>query len=104
MVDEKFISERITKLRLKKNVSEYKMSYDLGHSSGYIRSITSGRAMPSMREFLYMCQYLGVTPAEFFTEEIADPIAVNELVNESKDLSEKDLAIVLELVRRIKEK
>ena len=80
------------------------MSYDLGHSSGYIRSITSGRAMPSMREFLYMCQYLGVTPAEFFTEEIADPLAVNELVNESKDLSEKDLAIVLELVRRIKEK
>ena len=60
--------------------------------------------MPSMREFLYMCQYLGVTPAEFFTEEVSDPLAVNELVNESKDLSEKDLAIVLELVRRIKEK
>ena len=31
---EEFIRDRITQLRLKKNVSEYQMSYDLGHSRG----------------------------------------------------------------------
>ena len=31
-----FVRERISQLRLKKGVSEYQMSYDLGHSRGYI--------------------------------------------------------------------
>ena len=43
MVDDKYIRDRITKLRMQKNVSEYKMSLDMGHSAGYIRSITSGK-------------------------------------------------------------
>ena len=31
-MDTKFVRDRITQLRLQKGVSEYKMSYDLGHS------------------------------------------------------------------------
>lgn len=31
---EEFVRERITQLRLRKGVSEYQMSYDLGHSRG----------------------------------------------------------------------
>ena len=31
-MDTKFIRDRITQLRIQKGVSEYKMSYDLGHS------------------------------------------------------------------------
>ena len=31
-----FIRNRITELRLKKGVSEYQLSYDLGHSKNYI--------------------------------------------------------------------
>ena len=65
-MDLQFIRERISILRTKKNVSEYRMSTDLGHSKSYIQSISSGRAMPSMSEFLYICEYLGVTPKEFF--------------------------------------
>ena len=63
MQDEKFIRERITKLRLNKNVSEYRMSLDLGHSDSYIRNITSGKALPSMSEFLYICEYFNITRA-----------------------------------------
>ena len=46
-----FVRERITKLRLQKGVSEYKMSYDLGHSCGYINNISSGKVLPSLTEF-----------------------------------------------------
>ena len=62
MIDEQFIRDRISRLRQEKQVSERKMSLDLGHSTSYIRSITSGRALPSMGEFLYICEYLGVMP------------------------------------------
>lgn len=36
MVDPSFVRNRITQLRLEKGVSEYQMSYDLGHSRSYI--------------------------------------------------------------------
>ena len=46
-MNEDFVRERITALRLKKGVSEYQMSYDLGHSRGYIYNISSGKARRS---------------------------------------------------------
>ncbi len=54
---EDFIRDRITQLRQNKNVSERKMSLDLGHSTSYIRSITSGRSLPSTPELLYICEF-----------------------------------------------
>lgn len=41
-----FIRERITQLRMQKNVSEYQMSMELGQNKGYIQGITSGRSLP----------------------------------------------------------
>ncbi len=52
MTYEDLIRERITRLRLERNLSEYQLSYELGQSKGYIQSITSGRALPSMAMFL----------------------------------------------------
>ncbi|MBQ7125432.1 MAG: helix-turn-helix transcriptional regulator [Clostridia bacterium] len=100
-MDEKYISKRITELRLKKGISEYKMSIDMGHSSSYIHSIASGKALPSMGEFIYMCEYLGVTPKEFFDEEIVHPQILNKLYSLSAKLSEEDISLVLELVERL---
>lgn len=65
-MDIEFIRERITQLRLQKGVSEYKMSYDLGHSRGYINNISSGKTLPSMTEFLAICEYFGITPIRVF--------------------------------------
>ena len=44
-MDEKFIRDRITQLRLRKGVSEYQMSYDLGHSRSYVYNISSGKSL-----------------------------------------------------------
>ena len=57
-MDENFIRERITQLRLKKGISEYQMSYDLGHSRGYVYNISSGKSLPPMAEFLRICDCL----------------------------------------------
>ena len=73
-MDFQFIRDRISVLRTKKNVSEYRMSTDLGHSKSYMQSISSGRSMPSLGEFLYICEYLGVTPREFFDEDMKEII------------------------------
>lgn len=67
-MDAEFIRNRITQLRLQKGVSEYKMSYDLGHSRGYINNISSGKTLPSMAEFLSICDYFEITPSAFFAD------------------------------------
>ena len=103
-MDSKFISERISILRTKKNVSEYRMSTDLGHSKSYIQSISSGRSMPSMNEFLYICEYLGVTPKEFFDDNIGEPQLVQKLYELTRDMSEDNLSILIELAERLSDK
>jgi len=68
-----FFANRITELRIEHNVSEQKMSYELGKSKTYIWSIASKKAYPSMELFFEICEYLNVTPAEFF-----EPLAKDE--------------------------
>ncbi|MBQ0110864.1 MAG: helix-turn-helix transcriptional regulator [Oscillospiraceae bacterium] len=103
-MDDKFIGKRITEIRLKKNVSEYRMSLDLGHSNSYIRSITSGKALPSMTEFLYICDYFGITPKEFFDENIKSPIAIEKLYAIVKNMTEEDIEAITAMAERLSAK
>lgn len=61
-----FIRNRITQLRIEKNVSEHKMSLDLDKSGSYIRGISSGASMPSVKELMRIVSYFQMNPAEFF--------------------------------------
>jgi len=103
-MDAKFIKERISFLRTQKGISEYKMSLDLGHSKGYIQSISSGKSFPSVPELLYICEYLGVTPKDFFDEESNNPQLVQELYNLTKDMPEEDLKVLINTAERLNEK
>ena len=96
-----FVRERITQLRLQKGVSEYKMSYDLGHSRGYINNISSGKSLPSMVEFFAICEYFGISPIEFFEGNFEDPVQLRRTVEGLEKLSADDLAYVQSLVGRL---
>ena len=63
---ELFVRSRITELRMKKDVSEHKMSLDLDKSGSYIRGITNGATLPSLKELFRIIGYFDMTPAEFF--------------------------------------
>ena len=41
------------------------MNLDLGQNRNYIQGITSGKALPSMAQFLNICEYFGITYAVF---------------------------------------
>lgn len=98
---EKFVRERITQLRVSKGVSEYQMSYDLGHSRSYINNISSGKSMPSMAEFFAICDYFGITPAEFFNEEIKNPYMLAEAADILKSLDDSDISLILEFAKKL---
>ena len=100
-MNEDFVRERITTLRLKKGVSEYQMSYDLGHSRGYIYNISSGKALPPLKEFFAICDYFGLTPAQFFDEGTQNPELIQKAVSGMKQLNEADLLMLLGLINRL---
>ena len=54
---EKFVRDRITELREKRGISEHRLSLELGKSGSYIRSITSGATMPSVKELFNIILY-----------------------------------------------
>ncbi len=102
-MDELYVRNRISQLRAKKGVSEYKMSLDLGHSKSYIQSISSGKSLPSFSEFLYICEYLEVTPREFFDSEISDPQKHCRLMELARKLSSQDLEALIVIAERLSE-
>lgn len=100
-MDAEFVRERITQLRLQRDVSEYKMSYDLGHSRGYINNISSGKTLPSMAEFFAICDYFGITPKQFFDDTTPYPERVQKVMDGINRLSEEDLWILIKLINRL---
>lgn len=99
-----FVRERISQLRLKKGVSEYQMSYDLGHSRGYVNNISSGKALPSMSEFFVICDYFGITPIEFFDTDIKNPELIQKAVSGLKQLDDEDMILILTYINRLLKK
>ena len=101
MADVDLIRNRITQLRLQKGVSEYQMGYDLGHSRSYMYNISSGKSLPPLPEFLEICDYLGITPSQFFDSSIENPALLQTAIDELKKLNDDDLMLIIGNIRRL---
>lgn len=101
---EEFVRERITQLRLKKGVSEYQMSYDLGHSRGYVYNISSGKALPPLKEFFAICDYFEISPQQFFDDSEQNPELIQKALEGMKQLDESDMLMLLGFINRLLKK
>lgn len=88
---DEFIRTRITELRILKNISEHRMSLDLDKSGSYIRGITSGAALPSLKELFNIIAYFNMTPAEFFAPMEDAKTPYHQLCEKLRTLSDDDL-------------
>lgn len=100
-MNETFIAQRITELRLARNISEYQMSRELGQSKGYIQGITSGKCQPSTKQLFNIADYFHLSLSEFFDDGKHDSPVVLEAVQCLRQLDESDARLVLDLIRRI---
>lgn len=89
---------RLTQLRNQKKVSARDMSLSIGQNPGYINNIESGKALPSMTAFFYICEYLGVTPQEFFDTDSKQPRELQQLIGDIKKLTPAQLDCISILV------
>jgi transcriptional regulator with XRE-family HTH domain len=80
------------------------MSLSIGQNPGYINNIETGKSLPSMTNFFYICEYLNITPMEFFDFDSSCPRELDVLTKDLKKLSDSQLkniqGIVQDLAKR----
>ena len=90
---------RLAQLREKKGVSARDMSLSIAQNPGYINNIETGKALPSMSGFFYICEYLQLSPKDFFDTDAKNPEKLNELIKELKRLDDKQLDSIASIVQ-----
>ena len=98
-MDEKDFALRLAKLRTKKGVSARDMSLSMGQNPGYINNIESGKSMPSLTGIFYICEYLGVSPSEFFDLDSENPERLRGIIEDLKHLNNQQLNTIATLVK-----
>lgn len=93
---------RLTQLRMNKGVSARDMSLSIGQSPNYIRGIEAGENYPSMATFFYICDYLEITPGEFFDMASTNPTKASKLLELTKSLPDDQLDLLIALTEALK--
>ncbi len=91
--------KRLTELRLNKGVSARDMSLSIGQSAGYINNIENGVNLPSMTVFFYICEYLNVSPSEFFDSGAQNPVKLDAIIKGLRQLDDRQLDTIAALVK-----
>ena len=99
---ENLFYQRLEKLRSEKGVSARDMSLSIGQSAGYINALENRNGFPSMQVFFYICEYLGVTPAEFFDSDNSYPTEYKEMFDDIKAMDHEHLGNVKAIIKGLK--
>lgn len=103
-MDENEFARRLSQLRMDIGVSARDMSLSIGQNPGYINNIETGKALPSMTNFFYICSYLGITPMEFFNFDSPRPKELDTLCNNLNKLSDSQFQNIKEIVNDLAKK
>lgn len=96
-----FLRSRISELLAQRGVSEHKLSLELGKGGSYIRAITNGLSLPSVKELFNIIAYFEISPAEFF-EGLEDKASLrSELREKLREMDDDSLEKVATFIKWI---
>ena len=103
-MEKNFIGERITSLRLNEGISEYKLSKNIGKCNNYINKVASGSITPTLDSLIAICEYFGITLAQFFQDESTSvSLTAEKIIAIVPHISEDKLQSLLTIVNSLKE-
>lgn len=91
-------ARRLSQLRTNRGVSARDMSLSLGQNHGYINTIENGKAYPTMVNFFAICDFLHVSPQEFFDAGTRNPEKIRILTEMLKQLDERQIDSITAIV------
>lgn len=99
-----FVSERVANLRQAKGVSARDMSLSIGQNVNYINHIENRKMEPSLSGLIYICDYFGITPQEFFDEGNQHPARLKDFIEDIKLLDENAFIHLSNFIKEISAK
>ena len=93
---------RVAQLRTARGVSARDMSLSIGQGAAYIHNIENRKTMPSMKGFFYICEYLKISPKDFFDADSKDPEKLNEVIADLKALTPEQLSNIASIIKDLK--
>ena len=94
MINEENFAEHLSQIREAKQVSAREMSLAIGQNCSYINRIENRN----------ICDYLQITPQEFFDDKSQSPHTLSELTESLKSLSPKQLDLINDIVIEFQKK
>ena len=99
-----FLAKRIGTLRTTKNVSAREVSLAISQDEGYVGKIERKKFLPSMTNFLKICDYFNISPKDFFDDGIKFPEKLQSILEDMKTLTDEQLANIGGVVSAIAKK
>ena len=96
--------QRVAELRNQKGVSARDMSLSLGQSESYVNKIENKHTLPSMAGFFYICEYLNITPQQFFDTQNPAPEKITKALALLKNLPTEQINIIVALLETMQSK
>lgn len=90
---------RLSGLRQAKNITARDMSISLGQSHNFINNIESGKNFPTMLNFFYICEFLGVSAQEFFNFNNANSLAMPEVIRNLEKLNKEQFDNIASVIK-----
>ena len=85
--------QMITKVNFGKRISDLRIG-------GGKTQIENGKALPSMQGFFSICEYLQITPGDFFNEDSEAPREVRELLEKIEMLTPEQRTLIRQVVEQ----
>ena len=98
MTDKEF-SLRLAKLRTQKGVSARDMSLSMGQNPGHINNIETGKSMPSLSGFFYICDYFDITARDFFDDGNEYPEQLRAVFQDMQKLNPEQIQNIHAIVK-----
>lgn len=78
------------------------MSQLSGLGESYISNLLNSDYLPNMAHFFAICDYLQITPKDFFDIEPAEKPKASVLLNEALALTDDQMDLVINVIRAMK--
>jgi Helix-turn-helix. len=102
MYNSKDFARRLSELRLIKSISARDMSLSLGQSESYINKIENSKAFPSMEMFFYICDFLNISPKDFFDYDVKNPNLIEEIIQDLNSIDYNYVKNIHEIIKGLK--
>jgi transcriptional regulator with XRE-family HTH domain len=98
---EYILKTRLAELRQKQGVSARDMSLSMEQNVNYINSVEHGKITPSMKAFFGICEFLNITPKDFFDVGNCQPERLNALIEVLKLLDDESLNLIAGIAHKM---